>query len=179
VKKIYAMIQDSGRGCYVLVVGKLNLPKLANFGEIDSYVLLGCPEFVIGILENSRDFHVPVITPFELSVVLEKREWDGFWSADFGALELDEPRVISEDENGEIEDEPYFSLATGKYEIKKNSYTKVQHAVGGGQMIEYRSEGANALEQREYRGLVTDVGGKELSKAIDGQMGIASDYGLR
>lgn len=94
VKKLHAAIQDSGRGYYVVVGGKLNLPKLANFGEIVSYVLLGCPEFVLGVLEKSREFHAPVITPFELSVVLEKREWDKSWSADFAASEWDSPAFV-------------------------------------------------------------------------------------
>ena len=50
---------------YTVAVGKLNVPKMVNFLEIDVYVLVACPE---NSLIESREFFKPVITPFELEL---------------------------------------------------------------------------------------------------------------
>lgn len=49
-----------------LVVGKINVPKLENFPDIDVFCLIACPES--SFLANARDFSKPIITPFELEV---------------------------------------------------------------------------------------------------------------
>ena len=70
---------------YTFVVGKLNPNKLANFPEIDCYVIIACPE--MSLLENARDFYRPVITPFELEVALNSaRSWTGNYITDFRNL---------------------------------------------------------------------------------------------
>jgi diphthamide biosynthesis protein 2 len=51
------------------VVGKLNVPKLANFQEIDIFVIVACPE---NSLVDSKEFFKPIITPFELEIALVK-----------------------------------------------------------------------------------------------------------
>jgi diphthamide biosynthesis enzyme Dph1/Dph2-like protein len=38
------VIKASGRKSYFFVMGKLNVAKMANFMEIDCYVLVSCPE---------------------------------------------------------------------------------------------------------------------------------------
>lgn len=38
------IIRASGRKSYLFVMGKLNVAKMANFMEIDCYVLVSCPE---------------------------------------------------------------------------------------------------------------------------------------
>ena len=46
-------------------MGKLNVPKMANFLEIDIYVLVACPE---NSLVDSHEFYKPVVTPFEMEL---------------------------------------------------------------------------------------------------------------
>ena len=41
---------------YTIAVGKLNVPKLANFMEIDIYVLVACPENSL-VESQVRDHH--------------------------------------------------------------------------------------------------------------------------
>jgi len=48
-----------------VAVGKLNVPKMANFLEIDLFVLVACPE---NSLVDSQDFYKPVVTPFEMEI---------------------------------------------------------------------------------------------------------------
>jgi diphthamide biosynthesis protein 2 len=38
------LIATAGRKSYTFVMGKLNVAKMANFMEIDCYVLVACPE---------------------------------------------------------------------------------------------------------------------------------------
>ena len=38
------VISTSGRKSYTFVMGKLNVAKMANFMEVDCYVLVACPE---------------------------------------------------------------------------------------------------------------------------------------
>ncbi|KAK8016865.1 2-(3-amino-3-carboxypropyl)histidine synthase subunit 2 [Apiospora rasikravindrae] len=72
-------IAAAGKKSYTIVVGKLNPAKLANFAEMDGWVVVGCWES--GLVE-SDGMYKPVITPFELALALagdDKRIWDGSW----------------------------------------------------------------------------------------------------
>jgi diphthamide biosynthesis protein 2 len=70
---------------YTFVVGKLNPAKLANFPEIDCYVIIACPENSLQI--DVKEFYRPVITPFELEVALNiARTWTGNYITDFRQL---------------------------------------------------------------------------------------------
>ena len=64
--------------------GKLNVAKLANFAEIDVYVLVACPE---NTLVDSSEFYRPIVTPYELEVACNQaREWTGDYYTDFREL---------------------------------------------------------------------------------------------
>ncbi len=74
----------SRRKVYTISVGKLNPAKLANFQEIDLFVLVACPENSLALHGSGsgshagRDYFKPVITPFEMVVALRsQREGDG------------------------------------------------------------------------------------------------------
>ena len=137
---IQSLISCAGKKSYLFVVGKLNPAKLANFSEIEGWVVIGCWE---SSLVDSRDFFRPIITPFELEMALmrdDSRVWTGEWRADFQRVlgEAEERREGRQTEatehdsltngdtdlapRGEIdmdsqsEDEPpEFDLRTGRY----------------------------------------------------------------
>lgn len=133
---IRRMVSSAGKKSYLLVVGKLNPSKVANFSEIGGWVVIGCWE---SSLIDSKEFYRPVITPFELELALksdEERVWTGQWRGDFqGVLEsaskavprhsaIDEPSHGSEErcgDDGDDEDDewesqpPEFDLRTGRY----------------------------------------------------------------
>lgn len=78
------LVRDAGLQSYSFVVGKLNVAKLANFAEIDVFVLVACPESSV---IDSREFYKPVITPFELAVALNPDvEWTGTHTSDFAEV---------------------------------------------------------------------------------------------
>lgn len=110
-------------------MGKLTPSKLANFLEIECFVLVACPE---NSLIEAKDFFKPIVTPFELETALKKDvSWAGRYVLDFDrVIEEGQARsgkngveVGEEGEGGEGEerdsDQPQFSLVTGKYRHAK------------------------------------------------------------
>ncbi|KAL2024973.1 hypothetical protein VTK56DRAFT_3672 [Thermocarpiscus australiensis] len=80
VDRIRRQIAAAGKKSYTVVVGKLNPAKLANFAEVDGWVVVGCWES--SLVEDDAGFYRPVVTPFELGVALEgdeERVWTGEW----------------------------------------------------------------------------------------------------
>ncbi|KAN0064540.1 Diphthamide biosynthesis protein 2 [Thecaphora frezii] len=75
----------SGRKVYTISVGKLNPAKLANFQEIDVFVLVACPE---NSLVDSKDFYKPIVTPYEMELALKAQGDDVAWTGDY-VLDLD------------------------------------------------------------------------------------------
>jgi len=61
------VISNSGKKCYEVLVGKLNEPKLKNLPTIDLYVYVGCRETSV---ISSKEFMMPVTTPYELFMAL-------------------------------------------------------------------------------------------------------------
>lgn len=133
VERVKMQIAEAGKKSYLFVVGKLNAAKVANFSEIEGWVVIGCWE---SSLIDSRDFFKPILTPFELSLALtsdDRRVWTGAWRSDFDQI-LDEQRQDVEDEQQEEENDesteaenfdsdeesapPEFDLRTGRYVVQ-------------------------------------------------------------
>ncbi|OTA98096.1 hypothetical protein M426DRAFT_326252 [Hypoxylon sp. CI-4A] len=79
ISTLKEQIAAAGKKSYTIVVGKLNAAKLANFAEVDGWVVVGCWES--GLVEQ-ENLWKPVITPFELGLALqgeESRVWTGEW----------------------------------------------------------------------------------------------------
>lgn len=127
VEAIRKQIAAAGKKSYTIVVGKLNPAKLANFAEIDGWVVVGCWES--SLIEEDTRFYRPVLTPFELEVALmpdEERVWGLSWwggiesvkaveesAPDDEGKKSDEATVEAEAEEDDS-DAPVFDLRTGK-----------------------------------------------------------------
>ncbi|CZR66604.1 related to diphthamide synthesis protein DPH2 [Phialocephala subalpina] len=135
------LVSSAGKKSYTFVVGKINAAKIANFSEIGGWVVVGCWES--SLVENNGEFFRPVITPFELGLVLVgdgRRLWDGGWRGDFGGVEElvesgdvgrkgEEKEDVKEEDSGEVKgkhvdieedseeesEAPEFDLRTGRY----------------------------------------------------------------
>jgi diphthamide biosynthesis protein 2 len=190
LSRIRKRIQSTGRTAYTFAVGKLATAssKVSNFAEIDCFVLIACQETIAKFWRMEReDMVVPVITPLELDVALGLREWDGRYSCDFGDLVrwdkedgLEESTSTIDDSINNGDDQPFFSMISGQYESSrapKHRATNLQEHPGQGQIMEYRSEAAEFLKQRQYQGLEANVGQTEAKAAVLGKAGIASNYG--
>eukprot|EP00934_Nitzschia_sp_Nitz4_P003675 Nitzschia sp. Nitz4//scaffold11_size288233//274391//276061//NITZ4_000824-RA/size288233-processed-gene-0.256-mRNA-1//-1//CDS//3329534224//3665//frame0 len=181
VKTLQRKIQNAGKASYSFAVGKINPAKLANFAEIECFVLVACREH--SLLSDEREYPVPVITPLELDVALGNLEWGGqAYSLDCQDILIrgDDKRAESTGDDDEEDDAPYYSLVSGKYVQKSSKNAEpldLEHLPGGGKVTAYRSEAASFLKQREYQGLESLSGQTEAKAAVSGQTGIASNYG--
>jgi len=184
VRSLRVLLEEIGRTSYTFAVGKINPAKLANFAEIDCFVLVACPEH--SLLDNDREFHTPVITPLELSMALDVVPWGGtpysLHMVDFLNQERSELALGSGgDAESNDEDAPYYSLVTGQYERAPARQDKREDLLilpGQGQLMEYKSAAADFFKNREYQGLEIH-GDSEPHAAKEGQTGIAAKYGDR
>jgi diphthamide biosynthesis protein 2 len=182
VASLQTLIHNANRSCYTFAVGKINGAKLANFGEIDCYVLVACSE--TSLLDFERDLHVPVITPLELDVALGNKEWGDYTLDYVDFLANAKDRLPVHTDTDDDNDAPYFSLVKGTFEdSRKNDSSSASVNLsalpGQGQLSTYTSKGAEFLRQRQYQGLETQLGETEVHAAVLGQTGIASNYGER
>merc|ERR1711924_87819 len=77
------LLRVSGRRVYRFIVGRLTPEKLGNFPEVECYVSLAGPE---NFPFAQRDFHVSIVSPYELEVALGVREWTGDYITDLDEL---------------------------------------------------------------------------------------------
>lgn len=116
------LLTRAGKKAYTFVVGKINPAKVANFSEIEGWVVIGCWE---SSLIESREFWKPIITPFELELALQddsSRVWTGEWNSDFQCVLQDTSHAsicghtCSSGNSSESDPRlPQFSLRTGKF----------------------------------------------------------------
>ena len=153
LERLKALVKDAGKKSYVVAVGKVNPSKLANFAEVDLWVLVSCP--FAALLPDAGYFR-DVVTPMELEMALKGRPWTGRYSTDIGRLgEADEEQGTGEGE-GEGEDGVVFDSATGKLRATLPTFAR-----GGTEVV--RREGgdvvksaADAMRERSWKGLETE-----------------------
>ncbi|XP_040264117.1 2-(3-amino-3-carboxypropyl)histidine synthase subunit 2 [Bufo bufo] len=180
-----ALLHRAGKKSYLLSMGKLNPAKLANFPEVDVFVLVACPE---NSLLDSSDFYRPIITPDEMEVACNPaREWGGRCITDFreilpgGAAHVMFPEINPEDA-----DRTDVSLITGELRsfrfssraeeasaeepiatlVHRNSNTSVAEL----------GPAASFLSSRSWQGLDKALGETPVVKAVEGRRGIAIAY---
>lgn len=137
IQRLQKWITDAGKKYYTFVVGKPNVPKLANFDVVDIWVILGCPRG--GILMDTNggldpEYYKPIITPYELKMALQPMPtWTGKWAIQFEnvinnmknlGLQDDDGEDVDEENNSKNSDDsldedesepPEFDPVTGKF----------------------------------------------------------------
>ncbi|KAG9057784.1 Diphthamide biosynthesis protein 2 [Serendipita sp. 407] len=195
ITEVRKMLAREGKKTYTISVGKLNPAKLANFAEIECFVLIACPE---NSIVESKEFLRPIVTPFELSIALGVApSWDGRYLLDFGEVLVDcrtqERDASAKDDKEEEEEEvqPEFSLITGKYrQVKRYGQRAIPEeglSTGDeGALIARNNEGTVAqviesasgdfMRNRTWQGLEQRLGEDEPGLLEQGRSGIARGY---
>ncbi|GJV70508.1 2-(3-amino-3-carboxypropyl)histidine synthase subunit 2, partial [Tanacetum coccineum] len=108
IHQIKEMITRAGKKAYMLVMGKPNPSKLANFPECNVFIYISCAQTA---LLDSKDFLAPVITPFEAILAFNRgSEWTGKYVMEFQDV------VVSTPVGTKItEKEARFSFIQGGY----------------------------------------------------------------
>ena len=181
VHRLKLVLKQAGKKYYTFIMGKINVAKMANFMEIDIFVLVACPE---NSLIDSKEFFKPIVTPFEIEMAcLHNREWTGEYITDFRDLLHGEPSYL------EIKDcvdniEPEYSLITGqlrsctnKIDNNSESSTEVALISNEKRLVPHNvTNASDFLLTRTWQGLQINSSDTEVRKAIDGRSGIANDY---
>ncbi|XP_066411863.1 2-(3-amino-3-carboxypropyl)histidine synthase subunit 2 [Molothrus aeneus] len=173
----------AGKRSYTLAVGKPNPAKLANFPEVDIFVLVACAQ---NSLLDSSDFYRPVVTPYELELACNPaREWTGNYLTDFRDLlpgacaHVELPLAVPVEEAV-----PDVSLISGKMRAahlcgRPSSQPPPSTALACRDQtwaLAEISPAASFLESRSWRGLEQQLGQTPVSKAVQGRRGIAIAY---
>ncbi|KAL1743806.1 putative diphthamide synthesis protein-domain-containing protein [Schizophyllum fasciatum] len=189
IKHLREVLKRAQKKSYTISVGKLNPAKLANFMEIECFVLVACPE---NSLIEAKDFLRPIVTPFELQIALQAEpDWTGRYVLDFEQLLAEGASTNGEStpaENAvpqEDADKPNFSLVTGKYRQARRFGGEQEQDANGSALsrpAEYAlakmgdSAALQHLQSRSYQGLEQRVGEDAPSLLEQGRSGIARGY---
>ena len=74
-KEIKKLLEDEGMEAYILLMDHVNPDVLLPYMELEGFVVTACPRIAI---DDSQMYKKPVITPKELEIVLNKREWEKY-----------------------------------------------------------------------------------------------------
>ncbi|KAA0723521.1 2-(3-amino-3-carboxypropyl)histidine synthase subunit 2 [Triplophysa tibetana] len=187
IDQLKDIIHKAGKKSYMFAMGKINVPKLANFLEIDVYVLVACPE---NSLLDSSEFYRPVVTPFEMELACNKhRDWTGEYVTDFrdllpgGSSHVGFPEPNQSNNEEETTD---VSLITGA--LRTTNFTTSSEIIDGtlqSTSLVPRNEtltvantntAASYLAGRSWQGLEPKLGRTPVVKAVKGRRGIAIAY---
>ena len=179
IDRLRRRIEDSGRRSYTFSVGRITPAKLANFPEVDVFVLVSCPQCS---LLDSREFYAPVITPYEAELALDdSRAWPGNYSLDFNFLTLEQAKAEAAAEAGGAE-------AAAEADSGSLQLAEAGELQGGGALVtagpkDLQGVGARTagefLQRRTYQGLAipeTGAAPKEASRVKEGWSGRAAVY---
>ncbi len=100
LERVKKILQDNQKKFYQLIISKLHSKpvlintsdkisetKLQSFPEISTFVLISCP---FSSLYDLKDFYKPVVTPYELEIAFENKEWKNY-------IEIDLPNILREE----------------------------------------------------------------------------------
>ncbi|MDR2830524.1 MAG: diphthamide biosynthesis enzyme Dph2 [Methanobrevibacter sp.] len=74
-KEIEKILEDEGKKAYLILVDNINPDILLPYLDIEGFVVTACPRIAI---DDSLMYKKPLITPQELEIVLDKRNWDDY-----------------------------------------------------------------------------------------------------
>ncbi|KAG0238598.1 Diphthamide biosynthesis protein 2 [Actinomortierella wolfii] len=184
IKHLKALIESKGKKAYTFVMGKLNVPKMANFMEIDCFVYVACAE---NSLIDSKEFYRPIVTPYELELALSKsREWTGEYITDFQQLLPEEDKIgvdkvkishhqleavsdtdANSDSNADSDDEddrPHFSLVTGQFKQSRRYATNKEDTKELSELLENTKDLTLRNKDTSVARLMSSAAGEFLAK---------------
>lgn len=177
VKHIQTLARARNVRTYLISVGKVNPAKLANFAEIDCFVLVGCAE---NALYTSRDFYKPLLSVFEVEMALNPVWTETIPSAyavDFNAF-LPDGRLYRNYAGVAVPDGD-VSLVTGRIRGANSADEKSveQNAVATrNHQVMTNVDSASSFQSRSWTGLDPTLGQEKPAVIQSGRSGLAIKY---
>ncbi len=176
LRKLRKAAQSAGKKTYTMLMGKPSPAKLANFPEVDVFVLVADPQ---GQILDSKEYLAPIITPHEAMLAFsEDSEWnESEYRLDFDhILSNRSGGEGSKSENGgDGEDEVIGALTVQA----QQALIVTPAAAGGSHLVEVKSAADYLVHKRSWTGVETPLVGsekKEAHLAVPGQSGRAAGY---
>lgn len=181
IERLKEVARHAGKKAYTLVVGRLNPSKLANFPEIDIFVLTACPE---NSMLDYKDYYRPIITPFEFELAcVEDRQWTGDYITDFQQLVPGAPYYTPLYDVSPDNVRTSVSLITGQMNIlsqKSQMFDLPSAAVQPRESLSvaeiHNNAGGEYLIHRSWKGLESSSGKTPAALIMQGKHGTASSY---
>ena len=74
-KELKKILEDNKMEAYIILVDNVTPDALLPYLELDAFVVSACPRIAI---DDSQMYKKPLLTPQELEIVLNKREWENY-----------------------------------------------------------------------------------------------------
>ena len=68
-------LEDNKMEAYIIMADNINPDILLPYMELDAFVVSACPRIAI---DDSQMYKKPLLTPQELEIVLNKRQWENY-----------------------------------------------------------------------------------------------------
>lgn len=179
VKHIQVLARSRGVRTYLISVGKVNPAKLANFIEIDCFVLVGCPE---NNLFTSRDFYKPLLSVFEIEMALNPA-WHNQLTENYcmDFKELLPSGQLYRNHEGYENIESDVSLVTGQIRMGKADLNDEQKIIDGTVQLKndtriMLSDSGSSFQSRSWTGLDPALGKTEPAVLENGRSGLSVMY---
>lgn len=155
IKTLQLLLAKHYKKSYLVTVGKLNAAKLANFAEVEVWIVIGCWESAV--VDERREMWRVVVTPWEAF----KTKVEGYQ-----ALQAEKGNG-DEGSDGESE-EPVFDFRTGRYVSTAKPMKVVKTS-----LIEASASNGDSSSSTA---LTTTQKDKSLSVMINNQISPAAEY---
>ncbi|XP_064624957.1 2-(3-amino-3-carboxypropyl)histidine synthase subunit 2-like isoform X2 [Lineus longissimus] len=181
INRLKSIIKEAGKKSYTFVMGKVNVPKMANFLEIDVFVLVACPE---NSMIDSREFYKPILTPYEMEVACNRnREWDGTLLSDYreilpgGAAFVEMPEKMEAMTDVSLVTGSLRTLGVNKEDaVVKNESAIMKRNDMGVVANVGAADAGEFLKARTWQGLEEKLGETPVIAVEEGLSGIAVSY---
>ncbi|KOX81155.1 Diphthamide biosynthesis protein 2 [Melipona quadrifasciata] len=169
------ILKTKKKKSYILSVGKINPAKLANFPEIDAFVVITCPE---NDIFDSREFLKPLLMPYEVELAFNSlRECYTHYCMDFRQILPGGMNYVDFKTSTDLD----VSLITGELRncdesipcADKMNALVINNSSG---IVAIGKAGAEFLHNRSWKGVEQKLGEDAIHSAEIGRCGLPSCY---
>ncbi|XP_026675426.1 2-(3-amino-3-carboxypropyl)histidine synthase subunit 2 [Ceratina calcarata] len=176
VRMMKDIMKRKKKKSYILSVGKINPTKLANFPEIDAFIVITCPENEIF---DSKDYLKPLLLPYEVELAFNSsRECYTEYCTDFRQILPGGTNYVDFKASTDSD----VSLITGELrncDEESTVCTDQMNALvlnNSSGVVAIGKAGAEFLQNRSWKGVEQRLGKDDVHSAEIGRYGLPNCY---
>ncbi|KAF7271016.1 hypothetical protein GWI33_016049 [Rhynchophorus ferrugineus] len=156
INRLKKLIELNNKKYYLISVGKPTIAKLANFLEIDIYIMITCS---LNDIFDSRDYYKPLFS-YDYNTYINTVQ-------DINVISNTDVSLVT----GKMR--PHFSTMENILDTSKQNQVAVKEE---GTVALNTNYGAGFLHERSWKGLEQNLGQTEAALVQDGRKGVAQSY---